>query len=188
MDRLLILLLMVISVPGCIGNKAPVFVDVSGTITSYGEPLEGAAVMFVPEQSRDLQLRMTPIAFGVTDENGHYQLSLANGSSGAVVGKHRVFVSKLDLPEMMRFAEDEVNEDNPVGEEGAPSGKFSELEKKRALQRAYDKVNPFPSSQPLGEQVFDSFNLNSKLRFDVSVGGASNADFEVGRDPLLVDD
>ena len=135
--------------------------------------------MYVPVEARDPQRRFTPISMGVTDDQGRYQLSIATGEPGAITGEHRVLVSKIVLPEKMRA-------DENTGSLGIRV--ISDSEKSKLLRRSLHRVDPFPNGQPMGEVVFDSFNLKSQLYFEVPAGGTSDADFDVGQDPLLADD
>jgi hypothetical protein len=62
-------------------NLAPV----EGVVTQNGAPVEGAGVLFLPEKG--------PMAMGTTDTSGKFTLMTAN-YPGALVGKHRVTISK----------------------------------------------------------------------------------------------
>lgn len=82
------------------GIELPDLGKVSGTITLDGKPLAGATILFNPIESefaisetRSIQTRSST---GVTDEDGRYELIYMEGVPGAVVGEHRVSISKLD--------------------------------------------------------------------------------------------
>ena len=76
-----------LSSAGCGGGEH--VVSVSGTVTHNGQPVSGLVVSFVPEAVTE-----TGVSSGETDESGKYSLKVAKtGSSGAVVGKHKVWVS-----------------------------------------------------------------------------------------------
>jgi hypothetical protein len=62
-------------------NLAPV----EGVVKHKGTPLEGAGVLFLPASG--------PFAMGTTDANGKFTLMTAN-EDGALVGEHRVIISK----------------------------------------------------------------------------------------------
>jgi len=70
-------------------------VNVSGTITVNGEPLEGATVVFTPVDSGE---GIEAVAsHGITDAAGKYSLEITTTEqSGVVVGKHRVTIAKFD--------------------------------------------------------------------------------------------
>lgn len=72
---------------GC-GSREKV-VAVSGTVTHNGQPVPGIVVSFVPEAQTE-----TGVSTGETDASGKYNLTVVRtGSSGAVVGIHKVWVS-----------------------------------------------------------------------------------------------
>jgi hypothetical protein len=63
---------------------------VSGTVTHKGQPVAGLVVSFVPELATE-----TGVSTGQTDDSGNYKLTVVKtGSSGAVVGSHKVWVSR----------------------------------------------------------------------------------------------
>jgi hypothetical protein len=73
---------------GCGGSTERV-VSVSGKVTHNGQPVTGIVVSFVPEAKTE-----TGVSTGEPDQNGDYRLTVSKtGSSGAVVGKHKVWVS-----------------------------------------------------------------------------------------------
>lgn len=71
---------------GCGGVDRPPTAPVSGTVMVDGEPVEGAAVMFVPEKGG------RP-ATGTTDAQGHFTLRTFEEGDGAVLGKHQVAIT-----------------------------------------------------------------------------------------------
>lgn len=79
------LAVLLAAVAGC-GGGGPELAPVSGTVTLDGRPVEDAAVMFSPIDGG-------PVASGTTDSQGEFRLTCLN-RPGAVVGKHRVAVSK----------------------------------------------------------------------------------------------
>jgi hypothetical protein len=73
---------------GCGGGTEKV-VSVSGRVTHNDKPVAGLTVSFVPQTAT-----ATGVSTGMTDADGKYDLTIANtGRSGAVVGKHKVWVS-----------------------------------------------------------------------------------------------
>jgi hypothetical protein len=73
-------------------------VPVSGRVTMDGKGLGHAEVMFIPEPQGD-----KPSSMALTDDDGHYSMSLNNSKGdGAVVGKHKVVItlgSRRQLPD-----------------------------------------------------------------------------------------
>ena len=79
-------------VVGCGGpSDQPDLGSVSGTVTLDGKPLANATVMFQPEQGRP--------SYGVTDDDGYYELRYTANTDGAVVGKHVVSITTYEDPE-----------------------------------------------------------------------------------------
>lgn len=66
--------------------------SVKGTITLDGKPLEGAAVSFVPVQSKTKQAHPS---YGQTDSAGKYSLKNAQAKAGIFKGEYRIAVSKM---------------------------------------------------------------------------------------------
>ena len=80
------------SLAGCSDGGLRTY-EVKGTIHWGGQPVTGAAVYFYPQDSSDFS---TPMAYGETDEQGHYRLTTPSGKfgGGAVVGAYNVAVKK----------------------------------------------------------------------------------------------
>jgi hypothetical protein len=78
---------------GC-GSKEKV-VSVTGRVTRNDKPVAGLTISFVPQTATT-----TGVSTGTTDEDGKYKLTVAStGTRGAVVGKHKVWVSLPRKPE-----------------------------------------------------------------------------------------
>ena len=97
--RLLVLAAMcLVAVTGCGGTKGgPATIEVTGTVTLNGAPIDGASVLFSPDiGSSDGRLASQ----ATTDTAGHFKLSTHVGGgkfkSGIVPGKYVVSVTKLD--------------------------------------------------------------------------------------------
>ena len=75
---------------GCVGSDRPQLAPVSGVVLLDGAPVEGAAVMFVPVAGgRPAQ--------GLTDAQGKFQLTTFNDKDGAILGEHKVGVTKVKV-------------------------------------------------------------------------------------------
>ena len=84
----LVLGLLVISGCGSAPDEdLPPRSTVTGTVTLDGQPLEGASVMFTPQEGGALST-------GTTDETGKYKLSYGPSEEGAAIGRHKVRISK----------------------------------------------------------------------------------------------
>jgi hypothetical protein len=69
---------------------------VSGTVTLNGKPLAGASVNFEPQSSGEKKSLEAPLnSTGKTNDKGEYSLETIKGQKGAVVGKHKVYISLL---------------------------------------------------------------------------------------------
>ena len=81
-QKLLALGFIMISLAGCggAGKDMPKLGTVTGTVTLDGQPLKGAKVQFVPNDSRP--------SGAITDDQGKYQLIFNENTNGAAVGKH----------------------------------------------------------------------------------------------------
>lgn len=77
-----------LALPGC-GPKHPETFPVTGTVTLDGQPVAGAAVVFIPEQGE--------MATATTDTAGRFELSTFERADGALPGRHRVTVVKTTV-------------------------------------------------------------------------------------------
>jgi hypothetical protein len=84
---------IVLAAAGCGPQRN--FTPVTGKVTLDGAPLAGVRVWFYPEAEGSEQ---PPIATGMTDASGVYQLTSETGKPGALAGKNRVVVN-WPLPE-----------------------------------------------------------------------------------------
>lgn len=76
-------------------SKRPKTFPVSGTVKLNGQPVAGATVIFAPDPAG------TPnsiAASAVTDASGNYSLRAYPPVKGAVPGKYKVAISKMELP------------------------------------------------------------------------------------------
>ncbi|QDT63880.1 transthyretin-like family protein [Calycomorphotria hydatis] len=70
----------------CGPSNQPELGTVRGQITLNGEPLTDAIIKFYPQSGRP--------SSGKSDENGEYKLTYTSQRSGALIGDHRVEISK----------------------------------------------------------------------------------------------
>ncbi len=172
---------------GCQKGKRIATAEVSGTITFEDQPLENARVMFVPIPSTTAEGIVKPIAFGQTDENGHYSLSMPGGAPGVVVGSHVVFVSKLEPLLLSNNKTDDTKTAKPdelaADTEPVTEAQKDEIKQRLALLPVFKETTPFTFYKDRqGEQIPAAFNTETELRFEVERKGTSEANFEVGRD------
>lgn len=84
-------------------------VEISGTVTLDGNPVDKAAVYFYAEDET--------FCFGVTDSSGHYTMMLNSEKSGVTPGEKRVEISTSSNPlgEAAEDTEEDEEEDPDAG-------------------------------------------------------------------------
>ena len=75
---------------GCSNLSRPPTYPVTGTVTSQGKPVAGAAITFVPTSKEG------EAASALTDSEGKYALTTWEAGDGARPGQYRVKVSKQE--------------------------------------------------------------------------------------------
>jgi hypothetical protein len=99
MVRRVLLTLLLTGAGLCLGcNRKPGVegvVAVSGTVTYQGKPVEGANVMFAPQNPEARS------ASGRTDASGRFQLTTLQSGDGAVCGAYKVAISKVQVENPM---------------------------------------------------------------------------------------
>ncbi len=94
MKSLLLMIFALTVFAGCgAGGESYEYAPVSGKVTFDGEPLENATVTFQPLGTA---ANPGPNSYGKTDAQGNYTLKPVNvpNHQGAVVGKHRVLITR----------------------------------------------------------------------------------------------
>ncbi len=89
---------------------------VTGVVTMDGEPLEGAAIEFVPTGTEG-----SP-SYGKTDSSGNFKMEFSSSATGVVPGEYQVSISTFDVAD--------PDNDIPGKKERVPSkyrGENSEL-------------------------------------------------------------
>ncbi|QDU38981.1 hypothetical protein Mal4_33130 [Maioricimonas rarisocia] len=94
------------------GNDGPELIDVYGTVTMDGQPLEGATVQFAPEGGAGEGRRLVA---GRTDSSGEYSLQYSPSRDGAAPGSYRVSITTYREMEV-----DEEGMDVPGSPETVP--------------------------------------------------------------------
>lgn len=83
---------------GC-GQQGPKLVNVEGTLTVNGKPIEGALIEFQPDDPNG-----SP-SYGATNAEGHYELEFNPQRKGALIGMHTVRITteneNLRKPELL---------------------------------------------------------------------------------------
>jgi hypothetical protein len=102
--------LCVLAILGCDAPPGFRTVPVSGTITRNGNPLEGAAVSFIPDVGGES-------ATGITDSAGKYQLTTRQKDDGAVPGQYKVTIAKYAGQSTATTAPGEATADYDISNE-----------------------------------------------------------------------
>src|SRR5882757_10120812 len=85
-----ILVIVGIVLTGCSNSSRPRTYPVTGTVTSQGKPVAGAAITFVPTSNEG------EATSAITDSEGKYALTTWQAGDGARPGEYRVKVSKQE--------------------------------------------------------------------------------------------
>ena len=67
---------------------------VQGEVTLDGMPIEGAKVVFLPVELRSPTREIMPMAYGLTNAKGKFEMKYSNGSKELMAGKYSVIISK----------------------------------------------------------------------------------------------
>src|SRR6516162_11327434 len=85
--------LVLLSALGCSSQR---FAPVSGRVTLNGAPLANALVSFNPIP-KEGSAEAGPGSVGTTNDHGEYTLRVGPDQPGALVGKHRVAITGMNL-------------------------------------------------------------------------------------------
>lgn len=142
-------------VVGCGGSEK--VVAVSGTVTHNGQPVPGLVVSFVPDLATE-----TGVSTGETDSSGRYSLTVVRTrASGAVVGKHKVWVSlpRETLPEEKELNSDQEKEARAKARKQKGKAAPNPAVDLAAILKKYGKLD----STPLSVEVKDGSPIDLKL-------------------------
>ena len=151
--------------PGCEEPGTPK-VQVSGTVTFKGKPLEGAIVSFTPKAGGQP-------ASGTTDSAGKYVLSTESNADGAVAGDYVVTIAKYDRkePPVPPGEEEKPKSDEPIDiTDEYPAG-YNEMDAAEKAATVAKNLLPMkyanPETSPFVAQVTDGSEENS-IDFELS--------------------
>jgi hypothetical protein len=111
---------------GC-GPGGPETATVEGTVLLDGKPLEGATILFSPAAGRP--------SGGLTDAEGHYELSYTADQDGALPGEHTITIST--------YRRGDPDEGVPGVPERVPAKYNVQTELKRTVKADEDNVIDF---------------------------------------------
>lgn len=136
---------------GCGRTGHPELVPVSGVVQFQGKPLEGAEVVFRNEQA-------PRFAVGITDKHGRFRLTSFQTNDGAVVGEHKVTISKSKAnPELSGASVENPSAAYGQGMAAAASGKLDKIAKQEL---------PAKYADPKTSSLTATVSKDSKKEFD----------------------
>lgn len=109
---------------GCGGGRSadlPKLVPVSGTVTLDGKPVAGASVNFVPAGKT-----RGGMCYGMTDDNGRYELLAGDRQKGAPAGEFRVTCSKWIRADGSPFTSDGTQSPEMAGAKQMLASRYSD--------------------------------------------------------------
>ena len=172
MLRYLAVFAVLFAVAGC-GESNPSTAQVSGKVTLDGEPVEGALVLFIPDDPAN------KAATASSQSDGSYTLTTFEAGDGAMPGSYKIKVSKKGL---------EDGGHNPYGASPAESRTADEIEpmtpeeELAAMEAAYSPqdANPGGRTQPAKNDLPAKYDdiTTSGLTYTVTEG-ENNHDIEL---------
>ena len=85
------LAILVLAVASGCGSSGPELGYVTGTVTLDGKPVNGATLIFSPQDGKGTT------SSGQTDAEGHYKLMFTFKKEGVMLGKHDVKIEKATM-------------------------------------------------------------------------------------------
>ncbi len=70
---------------------------VKGTVLLDGSPLDHAKIVFLPANLRNSDETILPLAYGITDAAGEFELAYSDGTKKLHAGRYAVIISKVNL-------------------------------------------------------------------------------------------
>ncbi|HEY8505628.1 MAG TPA: carboxypeptidase-like regulatory domain-containing protein [Gemmataceae bacterium] len=139
--------LVLVVAAGCGSGGGPEL-PVNGVVTMDGTPLDGATVVFYPEEKGGA------FGTGVTGSDGKFVIARSEGKSGLAPGKYKVTVSKMSIPQ---------REGEPSPEDPAAVGAVTEAELQADLPPHYsDPAKTVLSYSVTGDGKPIEIKLSSK--------------------------
>ena len=155
---LAVMILASLSLTGCGKNLTTPgeLVDVQGEVFLDGQPVAGARVLFVPENPEVGQEFV--VSWGETNVRGEFELSTRDDRNGAMIGKHRVYISLADFSVPRIGSADGAEDQQSNGQASTP------------IARSGFLFSP-PNELAAGEKIPFYYNRHSELNWTVVPGG-----------------
>ena len=119
--------------------------EIHGTVTLDGLPVNKANVVFLPVKLRTVGDKIMPLAYGITDAEGGFQLEYSDGRRELMAGTYTVMISKV------AHSEDD-------------EGRTVEPWRTALLP---DTVSALAAFSEQGETIPSIYNRNSSLLYEV---------------------
>jgi hypothetical protein len=100
---------------GC--SRGPELAEVRGRVTMNGKPIKNVRVDFHPDPDKGTR---GPGSTGTTDADGNFTLTFGEGKPGAIVGRHRVILTDLDVFGNVLVGRGDYRTDDPGGPKETP--------------------------------------------------------------------
>jgi hypothetical protein len=137
------------------GKRAPV-APTTGVVKFDNQPIEGVKVTFLPKESTAM------FSHGTTDKDGKFTMSTYGMNDGALVGKHNVIVTKVEIPEENKIDPAEMAQTGYGGagyEKMMGPGKKKELKNELPKKYADAKTSGIETTVELGQNNEVPINL-----------------------------
>lgn len=159
-------MLCLLTLGGCNPWIGDPVVEVIGEVTLDRKVLTGAKVVFVPMRFRNDEGLINPLAFGITDGTGRFELE-SGDQKGVLLGRYRVLIFRTG-----------ASEDGPpdgetiVGASDQSNGAKQDIAAKRTGSGLAELLNEPETLQRKGETIPTKYNLDSELEYvvDMPVG------------------
>lgn len=168
LQRILATAMLCLLLGGCgpwIGDPV---VEVIGEVTLDGKVLTDAKVVFVPMQFRNDDGLINPLAFGITDGTGRFELK-SGDQKGVLLGRYRVLIFQTDTLEAASAQGETI-----VGASGQTNGAKQVIAAKQdvVVSELAELLNEPEILQTSGETIPAKYNLRSELEYvvDMPVG------------------
>lgn len=140
---------------GCGDSSLPKRVPVEGTVLYKQKPVEGATVAFHGEGA-------PRVASGITDKDGKFKLSMYDPNDGAIIGNHKITVTKLDTSNVIKGDMNAGDPGDAYTRAMTMAAKDPKMGAKDELPAAYSKSETTTLQETVTEKGPNVFTLQLK--------------------------